>query len=84
MRQVAATAAAAATAATGVYVYCKEGSLGRPNVRQRSVAHQFDSFRELLQNPALGEDLVGAEIHVFAARRHLAATCTYMIRVAPT
>jgi len=30
-------------------------------------AHQFDSLCEFLQDPAFGEDLVGAKIHILVA-----------------
>jgi len=53
-------------------------------VRTIDVAHQFDSFRELLEDPTLGENLVGAKIHVSAAGWHLATVRVYMTRVAPT
>lgn len=48
------------------------------------VPHQFHRLRELLQDPGLGEDLVGAEIHVLATRHFVARTHMIVVQVAPT
>lgn len=77
LESMKAHAVAIAATPTAVYAFIHGLSL-----TALTFTHQFDSFRELLQDPAFRKDLVGTEFHIFATRRHFVISRTYMTRVA--